>query len=240
MAFNFDSFICLAEGGMPAAGAQRRGLHHYATADDLPTVLAAGYFSALAGALNIGDEIIVAFTTAIGSGQGPLTLPLSVVDISTAGVVTVAPFGGQGALSIPGVASTGANTTATVLATFTVTAGMLWADGRGVRLKAWGSYGATANNKTIAGLWGAATPITSGALANNGTNWQIEIEVLRTGLATQVCKGFFQYASTLIALGYAAGTEAPATAPVVLKVQGTNGTAAANDIVCRGASMEFI
>lgn len=135
---------------------------------------------------------------------------------------------------------TAANTTETDLQTYTMPANTFDVASRGVRVTAWGSYGATANNKTIKGYFGAANVVyNSTALAQNGTGWVLEFEVYKTGSNTQCHWGNLVAGNTIP--GAQSGTDTQTdTAAIVIKVTGQNGTAVANDIVCRGMTVKMI
>jgi hypothetical protein len=133
---------------------------------------------------------------------------------------------------------TPANTTEATLQTFTLPANTLDAVGRGLRIRAWGSFGANANSKTIRLYFGAKI-YDSTALSQNGTGWILEAEVYKTSINTQTTWG------TILAGFSNPGAEIGAqnqtdTGPIVIKVTGQNGTANANDIVCNGMSILMI
>jgi hypothetical protein len=107
-----------------------------------------------------------------------------------------------------------------------------------LRIRAWGSFGANANSKTIRLYFGAKI-YDSTALTQNGTGWILEAEVYKTSVNTQTTWG------TILAGFSNPGAEIGAqnqtdTAPIAIKVTGQNGTASANDIVCNGISILMI
>jgi len=133
---------------------------------------------------------------------------------------------------------TGADTTEDTLQTFTLPANTLDANGRCVRIRAWGTYGATATNKTIRLYFGVAI-YNSTALAQNGTSWILEAEVYKTGSNTQTSW------ATILAGNSDPGAQVNTpnqtdSSGIVIKVTGQNGTANANDIVCNGMSVLMI
>lgn len=150
---------------------------------------------------------------------------------SASGVLTVSTTSAQ----------TAADTNETDLWTYSLPANTLDVNGRTVRVTAYGSYGATANNKTVKLYFGAAVTSDSGTVAANGGNWKFVAEITRTGAATQI-------ASALrVVGGFATGSGNSLTAPaetlsgaLTIKVTGTNGTAAAGDIVFKGALVELL
>lgn len=136
--------------------------------------------------------------------------------------------------------ATGANTTATDLQSFTLPAAFLTATRPGLRVRAWGATGATANNKTVTINFGATAYTLFSASALNNVTWSATLEVWRTGDATQRIFGTGYQGTTNVAMGYTAGTDNTLTTAQVIRVIGTNGTAAANDILCYGMVVEVI
>lgn len=135
---------------------------------------------------------------------------------------------------------TAADTNETDLWTYTLPANTLNADGKAIRITAWGTTGATANNKTIRLKFGAGTPRTHGPTAANNVGWVITVIVVRTGASTQLSTGtgiFSEVSPGTQVVGSLA--EDTATA-ITIKVTGQNGTAAADDIVFRGAIVESL
>jgi hypothetical protein len=133
---------------------------------------------------------------------------------------------------------TGADTTEDTLQTFTLPANTLDANGRCLRIRAWGTYGATATNKTIRLYFGVVI-YNSTALAQNGTSWILEAEVYKTGSNNQTSW------ATILAGNSDPGAQVNTpnqtdSSGIVIKVTGQNGTANANDIVCNGMSVLMI
>jgi hypothetical protein len=139
-------------------------------------------------------------------------------------------------------AATIADTNETTLFTFSLPANTLSENGKGVRITAFGTYGATVNNKTIKVKFGATTIADTGAAAANGTAWHVIGTILRTGAATQLTSAVRMVGAFASGSGVSMPTT-PAedtTAAIAIVVTGTNGTAAANDIVFRGAVVELL
>lgn len=96
--------------------------------------------------------------------------------------------GGLG-ISIGGTISTNTTSAAnsgsgeTTMMTYTVTP--MLNDGDEIYVKAWGTYAANANNKTIKLKFGSQTILTTGAISANDGSWQIEASIIRTAAATQ-------------------------------------------------------
>lgn len=72
----------------------------------------------------------------------------------------------------------------TDLSSYILPGGTLSVDGQIVRIVAWGSLGATANNKNVRFKFGA-TSVNPVAVASSGGLWRAEFVVMRTGAATQ-------------------------------------------------------
>lgn len=148
--------------------------------------------------------------------------------------------GGAGLLSSAVTAAgTGADTTEDILQSYTLPGGFLAAAGQGLRIRAWGVTGATANNKTMKLYFGASV-ITTPTAATNAKGWELELSVYRTtSAANQIVAGRGMVDTTPVTGYNNAGTDNTAAA-VTIKCTGTNGTAAANDIVCNGMIIEII
>jgi hypothetical protein len=136
--------------------------------------------------------------------------------------------------------ATGANTNETDLQAYTLPANTLDIVSRGVRVTAWGSYGANANGKTIRLYFGTGNVImNSTALTQNGTGWWVEAEIYKTGTNTQCHWGNIIAGNSVP--GTQSGTDAQTdSAGILIKVTGQNSTATANDVVCRGMSVKMI
>jgi hypothetical protein len=136
---------------------------------------------------------------------------------------------------------TGADTTEDVLQTYTLPANTLSVAGQSLRITCPFSTGATANNKTVKLYFGASS-ISTGVVAANAQQGYLQLIVMRTGAATQGVFGSGIGGTgsvTPIAATYNGGTDS-LTAGVVIKCTGTNGTAAANDVIARGMITELI
>ena len=151
----------------------------------------------------------------------------------------VANIGGN--LSIDnGTAGTTAVVTEETLLTYTLPANSLTQNGRGVRVRAWGTTAANANLKTVRLKFGATNVLDTGAVASNGETWYFEADVYRTGAATQdaIGKPYFYVAG--INNGQITNPAETLSAGFAIVVSGQNGTATVNDIVAEGLSVEYI
>jgi hypothetical protein len=135
-------------------------------------------------------------------------------------------------------AATAANTDETDLWTYSLPANTLSVDGKGLRLTIWGTTGATANNKTLKVYFGATTVLNQ-TTAVNAQRWRLDVTILRTAAATEevLAGGIAQ--TSIFAQALTSGS-IDLTAAVTIRMTGTNGTAAANDITFRGAVVEVL
>src|SRR3989304_6889813 len=134
-------------------------------------------------------------------------------------------------------AGTTAVTSEEDLMSFTLPANTLDVDGKGVRIKAWGTTGANGNTKTIRMKFGATTILTEGPTAHNNKVWILEGTAYRTGASAQDAHGL-RTVSGVAPEGQITTPAENTAANIVIKVTGQNGTAAANDIVCEGLMIE--
>lgn len=173
------------------------------------------------------------------------------IDNSGAGNIVIAsgiavPMGGSSSsISVVGKATaqltqvaTIANTSETTLQTYSFPANAFNATGQSVRAKAWGSFAANANNKTVKLYFGSSSFVNSGAVAGNNVKWVIEGTVHRTGSSTQKSNGHFVHGVSEVGIQNNSLTETD-TAAITIKVTGQNGTASASDIVCEGMVVDF-
>ncbi len=132
---------------------------------------------------------------------------------------------------------TDANTTEKDLLTYSLPADSLSADGKLVRITAWGTV-TSASSKTVRLKFGA-TVIREIATSSGGLDWRIDGVVIRTGATTQdaMATGSLDTIAPDTTLSTPAETLSGA---VVIKVTGQNGTATANDIVAEGMLVEFL
>lgn len=204
----------------------------------------------ITGDTNTGYGASAADTAAIWAGG---TTPVVTVTASVAAslVPWTMPAGtGSGTYVTSGVLTasttqvgTGADTNETDLWTYSLPANTLSANGKGVRVTVFGSCASNTNAKTIKTYFGS-TVVVSNATSNASTViWQAEAVILRTGASAQLSEGWTLAGGTnsLNNNGLALTTPAETTTgAIVIKVTGQNGTAVANDIVFRGAVVEYM
>lgn len=193
-----------------------------------------------------GNLTVDGTSNSIG-GSAPMSLgnAQAVTGVKTfAGGADVNTFGNgtqtflpEGMIAATGTAvSTAANTTETDGFTYTLPANSLSANNKAVRLKVWGTTGATANNKTVKLYLGATQIYTTGAVAANAKPWHLELIIIRTGVGTQTVIVNGQFNATPVAAVTTA--TADETTALVIKNTMTNGTAAASDCTTSAATLE--
>jgi hypothetical protein len=136
--------------------------------------------------------------------------------------------------------ATTAITTAETLYTYTVPGGTIAANGEGISVKAYGTFAANANTKSITAKFGTNTYASNAVTtAPNGTDFKMEFQVLRTGVAGAV--GFGEAVVETVNQGVTVSKGGITWASDTdVTIVGTNGTAAANDIVLSMVIVEQI
>ncbi len=134
---------------------------------------------------------------------------------------------------------TDANTAEKDLITYSLPANSFSADGRGVKITAWGSVATNGNTKTIRLKFGATIIRQIGPSGMNGLDWRIDGLVIRTGATTQdaMATEFLDVSAQDTTISTPAETLSGA---VVIKITGQNGTASANDILAKGILIEYL
>lgn len=176
-------------------------------------VMLFGSFSGTAKAVAVNTSGAM---SVVVSGQAPIALSSSVTQVCTT-----------------------ADTNETDLWNFSLPAGTLATNGQALRFTAMGTYGATANNKTLK-LYLGTTSYSTDTTASSAGQWSTVGTIVRTAATTQqalvwgaISGGTFRGGS----LSALAETLANALA---VKITGTNGTAAANDICFKSGFLEFV
>ena len=145
---------------------------------------------------------------------------------------------GQGVLDVDTTAVTTATTSEETIQSYTLPADALKRNGQSLRIRAWGTTAATANDKTIKLTFGSTTLISTGALAANAKDWYLEAIVVRTGAATQEAIANGQANAAIVATDRTAPTETLADA-ITLAVKATDATAAAGTLM-KGWMVEML
>lgn len=146
---------------------------------------------------------------------------------------------GASALIYSDLASvTSASTTKSTLKSCHLPANLLAAPGvKGLKIRAWGTCKATANNKTQTVDIETTGVVSTGAVGNNGGVWYVEAFVMRKAVDSQECVGTSLSATT------AAATRAALTktesARMLVEVTATNVTDT-DGTVCTGFTIELL
>ena len=157
-----------------------------------------------------------------------------------AGLAAIPGHNTAGLLNIqPTASGTGADTTEDVLYSFTLPANAFSIPGKALRVRVWGTTGATANNKTVKVYFGSSIVFTSATSAANNVPWWFEMVIVKNGTNTQIAHVTGSWNGALQAPQIFAGTETD-SANILVKCSGTNGTAAANDVAGKCFMAEFL
>lgn len=192
-----------------------------------------GFNGATTGFVYNGSRVICeapSFTTQPGTGSGEATI------------------GGQINVN---TTSTGSGAGASDLITYSMPANTLVANGRGVRIKAWGTTANNANAKTVALIFGGTTLITKQLSPSVAGIWTAEAIVIRTGANAQLFEATaFNFGGATPTLAATDGTgiysqhaattcAETETATITIKGRATAATSA-NDIVQKGLVVTYI
>ena len=124
----------------------------------------------------------------------------------------------------------GADTTDDTLQSVTVKANSLKAAGKSVEFEAFGTLGATGNNKRIQVFLGATSLATTGTITTNGGSWYAWGTITRTAVGVQTIFASIQVGLALIVASVTTGA-LDETTDLVLKTTGASQTTgAANDV----------
>jgi hypothetical protein len=130
--------------------------------------------------------------------------------------------------------ATAANTTETTLATVTIKAQSLTVIENGFKIKAWGTFAANANTKTLRVKFGSTTLIQNDkTTAPNGVDWMVEVYILYRSnnvmsVSAQMQVDCVNQTPNSVVVGEDDDTD------LDFKITGQNGTASANDITKEG------
>lgn len=117
-----------------------------------------------------------------------------------------------------------------------VPANTLYKTGQGLRITAWGRYGATGNNKQLIMLFGGTTVADGGIVTQNGKAWRIETMIFRTGASAQDSLGAVGH-DTASTRTFVALTKTD-TADIIVKMTGE--ATADNDVLAEGMMIEVL
>lgn len=125
------------------------------------------------------------------------------------------------------------------LMTYLLPGGSLAENDQVIRVRAWGTFAANANNKRVRGYFGATLIVDSTAQAHNNQKWEAELLIIRTGAATQKASGrvLVNQSATFVSVGTASPAETLAN-DITIKFTGE--ATATNDIVQEGLIVEAV
>lgn len=166
------------------------------------------------------------------SGVSPATSPYPLVHVRN-GSGTQAYYPPGLLYSTLSAVSTGADTLETTLASYSLPAGQLSANGQAIEIEAAGEFAANANVKTVKIYFGSHSFVLNQATAApNGVNWFVHQRVVRYGATAQV-RGGASFAGVVLQMtNEDSSLTQDLTAAVLVKITGTNGVATAGDIKC--------
>jgi hypothetical protein len=159
------------------------------------------------------------------------------------------PGGSNGGAYVSGVLSVQTTPVGNVLGgednlmTYTLFSGTLDSQNTGIRITAWGSTAANANNKTIKLYFGSTVLVTSATAAFNNQAWRIVADVYRyTSASAQVANAVFTPDAPAAGLNIVVTNSTPAenvaSSSPVIKCTGTSAAAATDDIRQLGMIVE--
>lgn len=119
------------------------------------------------------------------------------------------------------------------LISYTLQPNVLAKDGYNIEIKAWGTFAANGNNKTVKLKFGSAVLYDTTALAANNGSWMITGVVTRTGAATQQAITSMMSSNATVgnSVTYIVPTET-LSATIIIKCTGT--ATANDDIIQKG------
>ncbi|MCH8049345.1 hypothetical protein IH979_01390 [Patescibacteria group bacterium] len=125
------------------------------------------------------------------------------------------------------------------LMTYSLPANSLSADGKGVRISAWGTSAANGNTKTVKLHFGSTVLRQVGPSALNAQDWRIEATLIRTGASTQDAVGTELVDNSSVFITHSEPAE-DTTGAIIIKVSAESGSSASNDIVQEGMLIEYL
>lgn len=137
------------------------------------------------------------------------------------------------------VPASNTSTTETDLFSYSLPANALSANGKGIRITAWGKFAANANSKQVRLHFGATNTLTDFAATSNNLSWKVEVLVLRTGAATQTSIGsFFEQNVTNARHAFVASPGETLSGAVTIRLTGQGG--ASTDLTAHGWIIEAL
>lgn len=210
-----------------------------------PTVITGGTSSVPTVSITQSDTNGVGLTVKTTNGDA-----IDVIDGSNAIVIQAKPNGGlrvRGASAGGrvgagvGTTSTGTGTTEQDLKTLTIPASQVGTSGDGLAFDMAGTFAANSNTKRVRVYLGATNVLfDTGALAFNGSSWQVRGQILR--VASTSWSGYCVWSSSDVLLMSSVNTftgSADLATSLTLKATGTDGTSSAGDISQTWISAEY-
>lgn len=133
-----------------------------------------------------------------------------------------------------------ANTTEKDLHSKSLAANFFNANGKAIRGKFDGKFGATGNDKRVRMKFGSATLVDSGVVTDNNTRWTIEVEIYRTASNAQRWVAKYYKNNVLVSTATGTTTETDSNAIVVKCTGQSPTTGAANDVVEEISNIEYL
>lgn len=143
---------------------------------------------------------------------------------------------GDLSVSVTQIGSSATNTTQT-LKSYTLPGNTLEANGRGLRIKAWGTKAANAAPVTLALNFGGGT-INTGSYTQSGTSWVLKMDVYRRGSAVQRIAAEAIIGSVPVACKSTGDTSTDST-NITISVQALDASAAQSNVLADGLVVEF-
>jgi hypothetical protein len=146
---------------------------------------------------------------------------------------------GNSLMGVLKVFTTSTPTTGTIeetLASYAMPANLLNRNGQRLFIRAWGTTAANGNNKTQRLMLGSTQLVTTGALAANDKDWQLNAIVIRTGQASATSTALGSANAAGVAHDVVASTEDFSTA-LTIALKATDASSAA-DTTLKGFTVE--
>jgi hypothetical protein len=227
-----------------ADGSSTRGAHQLFSPDNTYDIGASG--ANRPKNIYSSSTIISGASVQAGAPSAFLWSTRSVMRSPSDGAITIANQAETVVKTLGGVltvsttqAGTTAVTTEEDLWTYSLPANTLSANGKSLRITVWGTTAANANTKNVRAYFGG-TEVAAGQSTTSGANWRIDVVLHRTGASAEISNGLTIFGGAVAGNQSDASLTSDTTGAIPIKVTGQNGTAAANDIVFRGAIVEAL
>ena len=135
--------------------------------------------------------------------------------------------------------STPADTAEHDAITYSLPANTLNANGKIIRLTAWGELAGNGNLKTIKLYCGSTAINNANTAAAGQTNFRFTADIIRTGAGAQESIGYSMFKTNTFGSGFTTPAE-DETGAITLKITVQNGAVSAADIVVHGMMVEVL